>query len=29
MLDIIMKILKDYNQYVMHNLACGYTMKDF
>ncbi|XP_020094847.1 choline-phosphate cytidylyltransferase 2-like [Ananas comosus] len=26
--DIIMRILKDYNQYVMRNLARGYTRKD-
>uniref|UniRef100_A0A0D3HH04 choline-phosphate cytidylyltransferase n=1 Tax=Oryza barthii TaxID=65489 RepID=A0A0D3HH04_9ORYZ len=26
--DLIMRILKDYNQYVMRNLARGYTRKD-
>ncbi|KAG0462021.1 hypothetical protein HPP92_020497 [Vanilla planifolia] len=26
--DVIMRILKDYNQYVMRNLARGYTRKD-
>lgn len=26
--DIIMRILKDYNQYVMRNLARGYTRKE-
>ncbi|XP_072984788.1 choline-phosphate cytidylyltransferase 2-like [Typha latifolia] len=26
--DIIMRILKDYNQYIMRNLARGYTRKD-
>jgi hypothetical protein len=26
--DIIMRIVKDYNEYVMRNLARGYTRKD-
>lgn len=26
--DIIMRILKDYNQYIMRNLTRGYTRKD-
>lgn len=26
--DIIMRIVKDYNQYVMRNLDRGYTRKD-
>lgn len=26
--DIIMRILKDYNEYIMRNLAWGYTCKD-
>lgn len=26
--DLIMRMLKDYNQYVMRNLARGYTRKD-
>ena len=26
--DLIMRIVKDYNQYVMRNLARGYTRKD-
>lgn len=26
--DIIMRILKDYNQYIMRNLVWGYTRKD-
>jgi len=26
--DLIMRILKDYNQYVMRNLARGYSRKD-
>ncbi|XP_078165514.1 choline-phosphate cytidylyltransferase 2-like [Carex rostrata] len=26
--DLIMRILKDYNQYIMRNLARGYTRKD-
>jgi choline-phosphate cytidylyltransferase len=26
--DIIMRILKDYNQYIMQNLTRGYSRKD-
>lgn len=26
--DLIMRIVKDYNEYVMRNLARGYTRKD-
>ena len=26
--DLIMRIVKDYNQYVMRNLARGYSRKD-
>jgi len=26
--DVIMRIVKDYNEYVMRNLARGYTRKD-
>jgi choline-phosphate cytidylyltransferase len=26
--DIIMRILKDYNQYIMRNLTRGYSRKD-
>lgn len=28
-LDLIMCIIKDYNEYVMCNLVCGYIWKEF